>query len=345
MHIQYIIAVSANVVIQIQDLGKWIYVIKNNQQYLHQNKIILIVVIVIVIGIGIYVSSGLQNPLIIKTNDSKMDNAKTNPRTVFWQHIHGLGIDPEHRNILYIAAHGDFYQSVNWSLPVKVDEKRADYMAFNAPYSQRSPLYASGHPATGGNTGLIKSTDGGKTWQQVATVLDPPVDFHAMSVTKADPNIIIGFDSEGRGLFKTVDAGKNWQTLQFPDYIASLAISPTDSNVVFAGTGKGIYQSNDGANTWTKIDQYKGLLIFALTFDENGILYVSTEPFGLSKSADLGKTWETINTPKFTTTSIAADSQNNILYIAGYVPDGYQEVYKSSDSGNSWDLIGTNKGL
>lgn len=218
-------------------------------------------------------------------------------------------------------------------------------MAFNAPYYQGVPLYASGHPATGGNTGLIKSTDGGKTWQQVATVLDPPVDFHAMSITKADSNIIIGFDSEGRGLFKTVNAGKNWETLQFPDYVTALAISPTDSNVIFAGTGKGIYQSSDGANTWTQINPYKGLLVFALTFDENGILYASTDTFGLSKSEDLGKTWESINIPKFTITSIAADSQNNRLYIAGYVPDGYQEVSKSSDDGNSWDLIGTNKEL
>jgi hypothetical protein len=301
------------------------------------------IVIVVVIGIGISVSS-LQNQPIIKTNDSKKDDTKTpNSRTVFWRHIHGLGIDPVDRSILYIAAHGDFYQSVNGGPPVKVDEQRADYMAFNAPYSQGVPLYASGHPSTGGNTGLIKSTDGGKTWQQVATVLDPPVDFHAMGVTKSDPNLILGFDSGGRGLFKTVDAGKNWQTLQFPDYITTLAISPSDPNVVFAGTGKGIYQSSDGAQIWTQIEQYQGLLVFAITFDENGILYASTDQFGLSKSADLGKTWEKINTPKFTTMSIAADSQNNMLYIAGYVPDGYQEVYKSSDDGSTWDLIGTNK--
>ena len=313
---------------------------------MHQNKIIIITIIIVVIGIGIYASLNLQHQPIIKISDSKTDDTKTtNPRTVFWRHIHGLGFDPQDRNILYIATHGDFYQSVNDGPPVKVDKQRADYMAFNAPYSQGVPLYASGHPATGGNTGLIKSTDGGKTWQQVATVLDPPVDFHAMSVTKVDSNIIIGFDSEGRGLFKTIDAGKNWQTLQFPDYVTALAISPTDPNVIFAGTGKGIYQSSDGANTWTQIRQYKGLLVFALTFDENGILYISTDTFGLSKSVDLGKTWESVNTPKFTITSIAADSQNNRLYIAGYVSDGYQEVYKSSDDGNSWDLIGTNKEL
>ncbi|WP_042687053.1 F510_1955 family glycosylhydrolase [Candidatus Nitrosotenuis chungbukensis] len=299
---------------------------------------VIIIAAAITIGIGaatILANFAVQNP----------DNPHSNSRTVFWRHIHGLGIDPQDRNVLYIATHGDFYQSVNGDPPVKVDEQRADYMAFNAPYAQNVPLYASGHPATGGNTGLIKSTDGGKTWRQVATVLDPPVDFHAMGISKSDPNLIIGFDSSGRGLFKTIDAGQNWQTLQFPEYISALAISPSDPNVIFAATGKGIYQSSDGANTWMHIEQYNELPVFALTFDENGILYSSTDEFGLSKSADLGKTWEKINTQKITIMSVAVDAQNQILYIAGYVPDGYQEVYKSSDNGGSWDLIGTNKKL
>jgi hypothetical protein len=296
-------------------------------------KLVIAGVVIVAIGIGISISI-FQN-----------EGPDTNPRTIFWRHIHGLGIDPADRSTLYIATHGDFYQSINGAPPLKVDEKRADYMAFNAPYSQGVPLYASGHPATGGNTGLIKSTDGGKTWQEVAKVLDPPVDFHAMGVGKSDPNVIIGFDGTGRGLFKTIDAGQNWQTLQYPEYISTLAISPNDSSLVFAGTGKGIYQSSDGANTWTKINQYEEQLVFALSFDENGILYASTDNSGLSKSADLGKSWENIDTPKLTITSIAVDAQNNTIYVAGYVADGFQEVYKSSDGGASWDLIGTNKEL
>ena len=124
-----------------------------------------------------------------------------------------------------------------------------------------------------------------------------------------------------------------------------MSISPTDSNLVFAGTGKGIFYSNDGANTWTQIEQYKGLLIFAMTFDEKGALYSSTDSFGLSKSSDLGVSWEKINSPQLTIMSIAVDSQNNILYVAGSSHGGFQEVYRSSDDGASWDLIATNKEL
>jgi len=284
------------------------------------------------------VSLNFQNGTDNGKNTENMD-----PRIVFWRHIHGLGIEPSDRNILYIATHGDFYQSISDGPPVKVDKERADYMAFNAPPSTGIPLYASGHPSTGGNTGLIKSTDGGKTWESVAKVLDPPVDFHAMAVSKSDPDIIIGFDSAGRGLFKTADSGKTWETLQYPEYISALAISPSDSQLVFAGTGKGIFQSIDGAKSWIQLNEYKGILVLALTFDEDDTLYASTSTFGLSRSSDLGKTWEKIKSPDLTITSIAVDSQNKIVYVAGYVPEGYQEVYKSSDDGMSWDLIGTNR--
>lgn len=306
---------------------------------------------IIGIGIGILVVIGIVAVLLQSYSNTPpvpSDSQATDPRTVFWRHIHGLGIDPADRNVLYIATHGDFYQSVNGGPPVKVDEKRADYMAFNSPMSTDAPLYASGHPATGGNTGLIKSTDGGKTWERVATILEPPVDFHAMSISQSDPNTIIGYDSAGRGLFKTTDAGKMWAELPIPDYITTLAIEPTNSNTIFAGfagSQKGIARSDDGGVSWTVLDQYKGLTVFALVFDEKGVLYASTTENGFSRSPDQGKTWENISTPKLTVMTMTADAQNNILYIAGYVPEGYQEVYKSSNGGSTWDLVGTNREL
>jgi len=300
---------------------------------------------VLIVGIAIVVGIAAAVALVSITVSNPDAESNGNSRSVFWRHIHGLGTDPADRSILYIATHGDFYQSVNGEPPVKVDEQRADYMAFNAPPNVGMPLYASGHPSTGGNMGLVKSTDGGKRWQTVATILEPPVDFHAMAVTKSDPNMIIGFDSAGRGLFKTVDAGLNWQKLDPPDYISTLAISPTDPDVIFAGTGKGIYQSNDGAGTWTQLEQYKGFLVFALTFDENGTLYASTDQFGLARSTDSGQSWNKVNTPNLTIMSITTDVQNKVLYVAGYSPDGFQEVYRSLDDGNSWELIGTNKEL
>ena len=254
-------------------------------------------------------------------------------------------MDPSDQSVLYIATHGDFYQSISDGPPVKVDKVRADYMAFNAPPVSGIPLYASGHPSTGGNTGLIKSTDGGVTWQTVSKVLDPPVDFHAMAVSKQNPQTIIGFDSGARGLFKTTDAGKTWQTLEYPDYILALAFSPVDSQTIFAGTGNGMFHTEDGGKTWNPLGQYAGLAVYALAFDDNEILFASVETHGLVRSDDYGSTWTEMPDLDITVTSITADADNNNLYVGGYSSGGFQEVYKIPYDASSYHLIGTNKGL
>lgn len=295
------------------------------------------------IGAGIAIAIAIGIALSVSWSNSPVGSES---RTVPWIHVHGLGIDPSQANVLYIATHGDFYKSVDGGTPVKVDKQRADYMAFKAPQVEGIPLYSSGHPSTGGNTGLIKSTDGGQTWEVVSTVLDPPVDFHAMALSKSDPNTIIGFDSGGRGLFKTTDAGENWERFDYPgQYVLALAISPTDSNTIFAGTDSGLFHSTDGGTSWMQLDQYRGIGVMALAFDEAD-LYASTQEFGLAKSSDLGKTWRGISRPpdNLTATSIAVNSEKGVLYVAGHAaPQGYQEVFKGNLDGSGWTLIGTNK--
>jgi photosystem II stability/assembly factor-like uncharacterized protein len=297
------------------------------------SKKFFILIGIVIIGIAIAFS--------FNSNDQKLT---TDTRTVEWRHVHGIGVDPVDSSILYIATHGDFYQSRSGAPPVKVDKVRADYMAFNAPHDKNSPLYASGHPSSGGNTGLIKSIDGGMTWQQVAKVLEPAVDFHTMTLSKSDPNLILGFDSGGRGLFKTIDAGNTWENLEYPEYISALAISPDDSQLIFAGTGNGIFNSNDGGITWSHI-AYEGLTVSAMNFDDEGILFAAVDTFGLVRSDDLGATWEDLPDIDLTVTSIASDSPNKILYVGGFSSGGFQEVYKMSYDVTSYEIIGTNKGL
>lgn len=292
---------------------------------------------------GIIIVIAIALALANLEEDQITQNQTSNSKTVFWQHIHGLGYDPADRTILYIATHGDFYQSTNRSSPIKVDQHRTDYMAFNAPTNPGYPLYASGHPDTGGNAGLIQSTDGGKTWQLVSKVSEPPVDFHAMSVSKTNPQIIIGFDSGKQKLFKTQDGGSSWQILETPPGISSIAISPLDSELVMVGTSKGLFKSIDGGNSWVKINSYENLKVFAVAFDEDNQLFGSVETFGIVGSSDLGDSWGALGNVSLTVTSIAPDSQNNTIYLAGYSPDGYQEVYKFSYDLKESELIGTNQ--
>ena len=298
--------------------------------------IIVIVVVALTLAGTSLISEPTENADYSKTDDS---------RIIDWRHVHGIGLDPVDNSILYIATHGDFYQSISGSPPVKVDKVRADYMAFNAPPVQGVPLYASGHPSTGGNTGLIKSNDGGVTWKHVSNVVEPPVDFHAMAISKQNPEMIIGFDSGARGLFKTTDAGKTWETLEYPEYISALAISPSNHELIFAGTGKGIFKSDDGGKTWIHLNAYRDLAVFALAYDDDGKLFASIKTFGIVQSDDSGDSWESMVNVDLTVTSIATDSQDKEIYVGGYSSEGFQEVYKIKYDSSSYEQIGTNKGL
>lgn len=297
------------------------------------------------IALGIVVVIALIGSSQISDSSNTSNAESDDPRIIDWRHVHGVGFDPSDHSILYIATHGDFYQSIEGGPPVKVDRVRADYMAFNAPPISGIPLYASGHPSTGGNTGLIKSSDGGITWESVSNVIEPPVDFHAMAISKQNPETIIGFDSGARGLFKTADAGKTWNTLEYPEYISSLAISPDDSETIYAGTGNGIFKSDDGGQTWTQLDTYQGMAVFALAFDDDGRLFASVKTFGIVYSDDSGGSWQDVQNVDLTVSSIAADSENGFLYVGGYSSVGFQEVYKISYDAESYEMIGTNKGL
>jgi len=301
---------------------------------------LLIIGIIAIVTISLIGLSLIAEPS--PSIDSSVDD---DPRIIDWRHVHGVGLDPTDNSILYIATHGDFYQSISGAPPVKVDKVRADYMAFNAPPVPGVPLYASGHPSTGGNTGLIKSNDGGITWEHVSNVIEPPVDFHAMAISKQNPETIIGFDSGARGLFKTVDAGQTWETLEPPEYISALAISPDDSELIFAGTGNGIFKSDDGGKTWIHLDTYQKLAVFALAFDNEGKLFASVKTFSIVQTDDFGESWEDFESVDLTVTSIAADSQNEEIYVGGFSSGGFQEVYKIKYDSSSYEVIGTNKGL
>ncbi len=124
-------------------------------------------------------------------------------------------------------------------------------------------------------TGLYRSADGGKTWEQrglaeshhIARIILHPTDPNTLWVA------VLGHlysPNPERGVFKTSDGGKTWQrTLYVNDNSGGidLVIDPSNSNTLYAatwersrrawdfdgaGSGSGIWKSSDGGNTWTK---------------------------------------------------------------------------------------------
>ncbi len=125
-------------------------------------------------------------------------------------------------------------------------------------------------------TGIFKTTDGGKSWQNmgltdshhIGRILVDPRD--AQTVTVAALGHLYTENSE-RGVFRSTDGGKSWsRTLSVNDrtgaidlaqdpknpdvlYAATWERARTAANFLESGPGSGIWKSVDSGKTWTKL--------------------------------------------------------------------------------------------
>ena len=77
-------------------------------------------------------------------------------------HIHGIAVDRQDPSRLLIATHHGLFRTGPGGKAERISEVQ-DFMGFNPHPSDPDTLYASGHPAKGGNLGFIASTDRGRT--------------------------------------------------------------------------------------------------------------------------------------------------------------------------------------
>jgi hypothetical protein len=194
-------------------------------------------------------------------------------------HIHGLSVSSKTGQVL-LATHDGLFDMTKQ--PAAKIGTTNDLMGFTGG-TDHGVLYASGHPGEGSDLpnplGLIRSTDAGKTWEQISRQGES--DFHALTATKSG---IVGFD----GTLRTSPDGKTWTTVAADFVPAALAGSPT-SDTVLATTPQGIRRSTDGGQTWNTV--HTGPVVQFAAFASPAEA-VGVEPDGtVHYSADAGATW------------------------------------------------------
>src|SRR2546428_291583 len=157
------------------------------------------------------------------------------------EHIGRIAIDPKDSNIVYVAAQG--------------------------------PLWGPG-----GDRGLFKTTDGGKTWKNILNisentgvtdvVIDPqnPETVYAASYQRRRHMFTLIDGGPETAIYKSTDAGATWNKVRagLPTTDMGrigLAISPVDTNVIYATIEAadrkgGIFRSNDRGGSWERRNQF-----------------------------------------------------------------------------------------
>jgi photosystem II stability/assembly factor-like uncharacterized protein len=198
---------------------------------------------------------------------------------------------------------------------------------------------------------VMTSGDEGATWTRASVRQGMHSDCIVRALL-ADPRrpeaVYAGTD---RGLYRSDDGGATWRLLHTPltgSMVWSLAVDPTDPNVMFAGTGTpstpGIYRSADAGKSWEHrpmeiaaecpnvgIPRPTGI---AVDPTDHRNVWVGWEVDGVRHSADGGDTWTNVNG------QIPNPDVHNVLVVAGPPKAVFtvvnDDIWRSTDDGKTW---------
>jgi photosystem II stability/assembly factor-like uncharacterized protein len=260
-------------------------------------------------------------------------------------HVHGLAYSPDGGELMIPSHHGlAVYKNGKWS---KAPGPQHDYMGFAATAKN---LYSSGHPAPGSGMvnpfGLIRSTDGGKTWQKLG--LEGETDFHLLAASWNTSAIYVWNPAPSSrirkpGLHSTVNDGFAWKPSRAQGLKGTphaLAVHPEDAKTVAAATSSGVYVSRDAGERFEPVAEgAQGLSVF---FDLDGrhLWYGTFDRQAQLARVALGPGKATrVELPPLGRDAVAYIAQNPARRDEYAIATFERSVYLSKDSGRTWTQI------
>ena len=253
-------------------------------------------------------------------------------------HFHGIAVDPSDPARIYLATHHGLYAVAPDGSATRLSPVQ-DFMGFTPHPTEPSTLYASGHPAGGGNLGFIASEDGGRSWRQLAEGVGGPVDFHQMDVSPADPKTIYG--AYGGNLQISRDGGQTWEVVgPAPEGLIDLAVSSNDPSTLYAATQSGLFKSEDGGRSWQDAHWLRQPATM-VHVTPDGAVHAFLVGTGLIRTTEPKLSWRTIVKDAFGgdyVLHLAVDPTSpNRLYAVSFNPQSNEQaVLASGDAGATW---------
>jgi photosystem II stability/assembly factor-like uncharacterized protein len=260
-------------------------------------------------------------------------------------HIHGLSYSADGTQLYIPMHHGlAIYSGGQWSTAPGPEH---DYMGFAVT---RQFFYSSGHPAPGAPLknpfGLIKSTDQGQTWEPLG--LSGEADFHLLA-TGYHTNTVYVFTPTPNsrmpqaGLYYTIDDGKQWRMAQHTGLLGSptsLAVHPTQSQVVALGTRNGLYLSQDSGANFQRLANASEVLAVSFAVDGQSLWFSSFagQPALTRMQWQAGQS-TSVTLPPLDQDTVTYIAQNPVTPQEWAMATYKRHVYISSDTGQTWKQI------
>jgi photosystem II stability/assembly factor-like uncharacterized protein len=201
--------------------------------------------------------------------------------------VSAIAINPDKPDEMYIGT-GEVYNLENSAPNVAIRTTRGTY-----------------------GIGILKSTDGGRTW---AKSLDWSYgDLRGVQDIKINPlRPATVYAATTEGLMRTYDAGASWKKVHDNPMAVDIEIIWADTNRVFVTCGSlddnaisGIFSSTDGGKNFTKLTgglpaSYSGKAMITASNGQPGVLFASVgnafQQEGLYRTANYGTTWQRVST-------------------------------------------------
>ena len=268
--------------------------------------------------------------------------------------IADIAIHPDNENVWYVAVgSGGVWMTENagttWK-PIFDNQPVYSIGSVTIDPSNPSIIWVGSGENVGGRhvgygDGVYKSTDGGKSWnnvglkssEHISEIIVHPNDSNVVYVASQGPLWSSGGE---RGLFKTTDGGKSWNKIlggsewtgvtdimmdsRYPNiiYAATWDRHRTVAAYMGGGPGSGIHRSDDDGKSWKKLTNgipksNLGKIGIAMSYQDPDVVYAAIEldrtKGGVFRSEDRGESWTKMS--------------NTVS--GGTGPHYYQELYTS----------------
>jgi photosystem II stability/assembly factor-like uncharacterized protein len=247
-------------------------------------------------------------------------------------HVHGLAYSPDGKRLMIPSHHGlAAYEGGKWS---KASGPQHDYMGFSAT---GKGLYSSG---------LLRSRDGGKTWEKLG--LEGESDFHLLA-TGWNTNAVYVWNPapssrmKQPGLHYTLDDGAAWKPARSSGLGGeprALAVHPDNAAIVAIATSSGIFLSRDSGERFVLLaGGVEGLCAY---FDLDGkYLWYGTfdGQARLARAPLNGRTSSPVDLPSLERDAVAYIAQNPAAQSEYAIATFARSVYLSTDGARTWKRI------